>query len=82
MNGIIAPGQLRVETTYVPGPLAFPATVVVPQPTGVRVVIIGGMSKVEMVASQFAAKGHSPQEAVELARRVLEACGDKPADGQ
>lgn len=53
---ILQPGSLNVETTFADGPLAQPAVVTMAQPGQVKILTIGGLSKVEALAGQIA--GH------------------------
>lgn len=51
----IIPGQMAIETTFAAGPLAQPAVVTVPTPGQLKILAIGGLSKVEALAGQVAA---------------------------
>lgn len=50
----IIPGQMNVETTFAQGPLAQPAVVTLPTPGQLKILAIGGLSKVEALAGQIA----------------------------
>jgi hypothetical protein len=50
----IIPGQMAVETTFAQGPLAQPAVVTIPTPGQLKILTIGGLSKVEALAGQIA----------------------------
>lgn len=49
----IIPGQMSVETTFADGPLAQPAVVTMPTPGTLKILTIGGLSKVEALAGQI-----------------------------
>lgn len=50
----IIPGQMAIETTFAPGPLAQPSLVTLQGRDGLKVLTIGGLSKVEALAGQVA----------------------------
>lgn len=55
-NGrLIQPNAMSIETTYAPGSLAQPAVVTMQGPGAVKVLTIGGLTKVEALAGQIAA---------------------------
>jgi hypothetical protein len=54
-NGsIIQPNALNVETTFADGPLAQPCAVTLQQPGAIKVLAVGGLTKVEALAGQIA----------------------------
>jgi hypothetical protein len=55
-NGIIQPNKVTVETTYADGPLAQPTVITLPVPGQIKVLIRGGLTKVEHMAGEIA--GH------------------------
>jgi hypothetical protein len=52
-NRLIKPGSVNVETTHSPGPLAQPAMVTMQSPDGIKVLTLGGLTKVEALAGQI-----------------------------
>ena len=82
-NRIALPGAVSVETTYVAGPLAAPASVVLQNPGQVKVLVLGGLTKLEATAGLIV--GHltaddemtnetAAELAVTMAEAVLAAC--------
>lgn len=53
--GIIQPDAINVETTFSSGPLAQPVAVTVPGRDGIKMLAVGGLSKVEALAGSIAA---------------------------
>lgn len=51
----IIPGQTAIETTFASGPLAQPSVVTLNGRDGIKLLTIGGLSKVEALAGQIAA---------------------------
>ncbi len=57
MNGngrLIQPNAMNVETTYAQGPLAQPSSVVIQTAAGMKVLVLGGLTKIEALAGQIA----------------------------
>lgn len=53
-NGIIRPDAVNIETTYAAGPLANAVPIVIPSAGGMKVLALGGLTKVESMAAQVA----------------------------
>lgn len=53
-RGIIQPNAMNIEATFSPGPLAQPAVITLQQPGALKVLTIGGLTKVEQLAGQIA----------------------------
>lgn len=53
-NRLIKPNSLNIETTYAPGPLANPSNVALQTPDGMKILVLGGLTKVEALAGQIA----------------------------
>ena len=52
--GVILPGQVGIRTSYMRGPLADPSTIQIQSQDGVNLVAVGGMTKLEKVATEIA----------------------------
>ncbi len=85
-NRIALPNAVGVETTYVAGPLATPSNIVIQSPGQVKMLTVGGLTKLETIAGQIA--GHLTTEgeltnetaaelAATIAERVLAVCHER-----
>ncbi|ANS03340.1 hypothetical protein [uncultured Mediterranean phage uvDeep-CGR2-KM19-C37] len=83
-NRIIQPGKVQVMIQHAPGPLVEPQAITV---QGGGVIIVGGLSKLEHVATELAKSsvrwngklwdGKSDEHSlVDCASKILEACKD------
>jgi hypothetical protein len=52
---LIRPDSVSVETSYLPGPQAQPSAVTLQQPGQIKMLVVGGLSKLETVAMHLAA---------------------------
>lgn len=82
-NRIALPGAVSVETTYIAGQLATPANIVLQSEGQMKVLIMGGMTKLEatagLIAGHLTVDGELTNEmaaelAVTMAEAVLAAC--------
>ncbi len=82
-NRIALPGAVSVETTYMDGPLANPANIVLQAEGQCKILVMGGLSKLEAIAGQIIGQLTADDEltneaaaelAVTLAETVLVAC--------
>jgi hypothetical protein len=82
-NRLIRPGSMNIEATHAPGPLAQPAMVTMQSPDGIKVLTLGGLTKVETLAGQIyaglKARPHTPADqvvlrSVDIAEAILAEC--------
>jgi hypothetical protein len=90
-NGrLIQPNAVNVETTFVEGPLAQPCAVTLQGSAGIKLLAVGGLTKVEALAGQIAggwvAQANLSQAKVEeqiaeisvhMAERILSECASR-----
>lgn len=90
-NGIIRPNAVNIETTYAPGVLAQPTAVTLQAPDGLKVLIVGGLTKVEQLAGQIASGlfrvrdhdiDHITTTAVNAAESILAECERRTKERQ
>lgn len=74
-RGIIQPNAMNIETTYAAGPLAQPTAVTIQASGGLKVLAMGGLTKVEALAGQIAiCNALSAIECVDFAEAILAEC--------
>jgi len=81
-NRLIRPGTAQIGAQYSSGPLVEPQTVTMQQPGGAQVIVFGGLTKLEHVATELAAAIIQASGSVEFtlvagsAANLLQACND------
>lgn len=86
----IIPGQMAIETTFAPGPLAQPSVVTMNGRDGIKLLTIGGLSKVEALAGQIASglvwtdkdSAFIVSDAVDIAEAILAECNRRVVAAQ
>ena len=71
MSGIVLPQQVGVSVESVPGPNAFPLSLMMQQPGAVKFLAVGGISKRLLVASAVAGPPYGDGETWEREAFVL-----------